>query len=416
MRESVRTPVPRLLHDIDGKGGAVSEQRCLAVAVERRQRVPQSCRRFRQLLDPLRVPRVDRLGGGGLRQTRRLSAEARMLRRDLQAGVRGVAVEGVEAEGVQHRLESDVRIVRQRIPQGQGAMGGQLGHQPIRERTDGFVLLRRVDLGTRRRATDGNGGSLDGAAGAGGLRCITIAALDWLKRRFVLGADEAAFDVQRPLVVDADEDACASDLRRIVADGPVLERRDGGLDLAETLIDLVGQLVGLRILLLKRVLFGLQRGEAGVIVFGEIDRLASEAAQTGGVAIGEVGGDRDPIPTLGPQRLGLGLELLDDQPIEQRRILQPAAIVMLEEVAQDHAAGGFVDIHPDELRAPVRRPDRALGELAADQIRLLVVGARYGVPDLFLASVVVGDGERHQLLQRHAVLGIDVEELVGDGG
>ena len=253
-------------------------------------------------------------------------------------------------------------------------------------------------------------------ARGGGLRRIAIAALDRLDRRFVLGADEAAFDVQRPLAVDADEDAGAGDLGRIVADGPVLERRDGGLDLAEALIDLVGQLVGLRVLLLKRVLFGLQRGEAGVLLFGEIDRLAGEAAQTGGVAIGEVGGDRDPIPTLGPQRLGLGLELLDDQPIEQRRILQPAAIVMLEEVAHDHAAGGFVDVHADEPRAAVGGPDRALGELAADQIRLLVVGARYGVPDLFLASVVVGDGERHQLLQRHAVLGIDVEELVGDGG
>ena len=218
------------------------------------------------------------------------------------------------------------------------------------------------------------------------------------------------------LVVDADEDAGAGDLGRIVADGPVLERRDGGLDLAEPLIDLVGQLVGLRVLLLKRVLFGLQRGEAGVLLFGEIDRLAGEAAQTGGVAIGEVGGDRDPLPALGAQRLGLGLELLDHQPIEQRRILQPAAIVMLEEVAHDHAAGGLVDVDADEPRAPVGGADRALGELAADQIGLLVVGARYGVPDLFLASVVVGDGERHQLLQRHAVLGIDVEELVGDGG
>ncbi len=164
-------------------------------------------------------------------------------------------------------------------------------------------------------------------------------------------------------------------------------------------------------MLLERVLFGLQRGEAGVLLLGEIGRLAGEAAQTGGVAIGEVGGDRDPLPTLGPQRLGLGLELLGHQPIEQRRILQPAAIVMLEEVAHDHAAGGFVDVHADELRAAVGGPDCALGELATDQIGLLVVGARDGVPDLLLTSVVVGDGERHQLLQRHAVLGIDVEEL-----
>ena len=52
-----------------------------------------------------------------------------------------------------------------------------------------------------------------------------------------------------------------------------------------------------------------------------------------------------------------------------------------------------------------------LGELAADQIGLLVVGARDGLPDLLLTGMVAGDGERHELLQRHAVLGIDVEEL-----
>ena len=100
---------------------------------------------------------------------------------------------------MQHRLEGDVRIVRQRIAQRQGAMGGQLGHQPIRKRTDGLVLLRRVDLGTRRRAADGDDGPLDWRrlGGGGGLRRIAIAALDRLDRRFVLGADEAAFDAQR---------------------------------------------------------------------------------------------------------------------------------------------------------------------------------------------------------------------------
>jgi hypothetical protein len=127
-------------------------------------------------------------------------------------------------------------------------MGGQLSHQPIRKRADGLVLLRRVRLGTCRRAADGDDGPLDGAAGAGGgLGRIASAALNRPDRRFVLGADEAAFDVQRPLAVDADEDASAGDLCRIVADGPVLERRDVGLDLAETLIDLVRQPVGLRV-------------------------------------------------------------------------------------------------------------------------------------------------------------------------
>ena len=112
MRQRARPPVPGFLDDVDGERGAVREQRRLAVAVERRQSVPQIGRRFGQLPAPLGVPRLDRLGRRGVRQARRLGAEARMLRRDLQAGVGRVAVEDLEAERMQDRLEGDMRIVR----------------------------------------------------------------------------------------------------------------------------------------------------------------------------------------------------------------------------------------------------------------------------------------------------------------
>ena len=86
---------------------------------------------------------------------------------------------------------------------------------------------------------------------------------------------------------------------------------------------------------------------------------------------------------------------------------------MLEQVAQHDATGRLIGVDADELRPLVGGADRAFGQLAADVIRLLVVGASERLPDLLLARMVVGDRERHQLLQRHAVLGIDVEELVG---
>jgi hypothetical protein len=44
------------------------------------------------------------------------------------------------------------------------------------------------------------------------------------------------------------------------------------------------------------------------------------------------------------------------------------------------------------------------------------VGVRKRVPDLLLTRVVVGDRERHQLLQRHRVFGIEIEELGRDRG
>ena len=36
------------------------------------------------------------------------------------------------------------------------------------------------------------------------------------------------------------------------------------------------------------------------------------------------------------------------------------------------------------------------------------------LPDLLLMGMVVGHRERHQLFQRHAVAGVDVEEFRGD--
>ncbi len=81
---------------------------------------------------------------------------------------------------------------------------------------------------------------------------------------------------------------------------------------------------------LKSVVLGLERFEAGAFLFGEVDSVAGQPAQAGGVAVREIGCDRDPLPTLGAQRLSLGLKLLDHEPIEQRRILRPAAVVMLK--------------------------------------------------------------------------------------
>jgi hypothetical protein len=89
------------------------------------------------------------------------------------------------------------------------------------------------------------------------------------------------------------------------------------------------------------------------------------------------------------------LKLLDHEPIEQCRTLQPPAVVVLEQVAHDHAAGSLIGFGADELRAPVRRPDRAFSELMADKVCLAVVGTRQSLPSLLLTRIVVGDGEGH---------------------
>ena len=151
-----------------------------------------------------------------------------------------------------------------------------------------------------------------------------------------------------------------------------------------------------------------------VSFFGQRHLLAAEPAQPVGVAVGEVGGDLDPLPAFGTDGLCFPLQLRGDEPVEQRRVLQPAAVVGLEQVAQHDAAGGLVVGDADEPRPPVGGTHRVLREHPADLVRLPRGHALQRLPHLLLARVVGIDRERHQLVERHAVLGIDLQQLRRD--
>ena len=92
------------------------------------------------------------------------------------------------------------------------------------------------------------------------------------------------------------------------------------------------------------------------------------------VAVGQVKRDLDPLPALNRNRLSLGLEFFRHQPIEQGRVLEPATVIALKEVMQHRAARRFVGLNTHKDRAPVRRPDRGLGQHAPDLEWLLVPG------------------------------------------
>ena len=199
------------------------------------------------------------------------------------------------------------------------------------------------------------------------------AAFDRLDRRLVLAPDIAALDPQSAVDVDADEHAGAGDFGGVIGDRPFVERRQRGLDLAKPRVHLVRQLHGVGVFLLQGVMLGPQRFPGRAFLFGESNGLPGQAAQPVGVAIRKVERDRDPLPALRAQGLGLGLQLLVRQPVEQRRVLEPAALVVLEQVAQHDAAGRLIGRDADELRPPVAGADRAFGQLAADEVGRLVV-------------------------------------------
>ena len=162
---------------------------------------------------------------------------------------------------------------------------------------------------------------------------------------------------------------------------------------------------------LELVEFGAQRVARRALLMGEIGRDAVELAQAVVVAIWKVGRDGDPLPALGRDGLGFGLQLLGDQGLDQAHILQPAAVVLLEEVTHDDASRRLVGVNPNEQHALVGCANGLLRQHATDLIRLLAIGTLERVPDQLLAHMVGCHRERHELFERYAVLGIDVEEL-----
>ena len=286
----------------------MGEQGLPAVAVERDQRIPEVGRLPWESRDPCLMPSVERVRQGAVLQARRLGAETGALQIEFQASVLSVAVERLQAERMQRRHEGDVRMLAQRVAKRERPMRRQFRHQPVGNRLQALVFLRLGRrLGLRRHArlvmlSPSGGGPRRAVLAFGfGLR---------LDRQFVLRPDVAPLDTQASRAVDADESAGAADLFGIERNRAIVEGGERRLDLAEPLIDLLGELVGLRIGFLQPVHLGLQGVARGLLLLGERDLLAAKLPQAIGVAVGEVGRDLDPLPALGADRLGSIFELV----------------------------------------------------------------------------------------------------------
>ena len=114
-----------------------------------------------------------------------------------------------------------------------------------------------------------------------------LAVVRPLDRRLVLRPHKATLDQERAVAVDADEGARAGDLGRIIDVRPLVERGQRLLDLAETRIDLVRQLVGVLILRFELRLFGAQRVDGRLLLVGDVGGRAVELPQAVIVAIRE---------------------------------------------------------------------------------------------------------------------------------
>jgi len=135
----------------------MGEQRGAAGAVEGGEPIPKGVVVLGQFGLPRLVPLGDRLGGGAILQVGRLDGEEHMPHRGIQACAGGAVLEGIKAELVQQHRQGDLRVVRHRIPQRQGAVGRQLADQPLRQRLDDVVSIVVI---IQLAAADGDDGAL----------------------------------------------------------------------------------------------------------------------------------------------------------------------------------------------------------------------------------------------------------------
>ena len=81
--------------------------------------------------------------------------------------------------------------------------------------------------------------------------------------------------------------------------------------------------------------------------------FALQFSQAAGVTEWEIDRHRDPFPAFLGDCLGLRLQLLSNKTVEQSDILKPAAIVMLEQIAQDGTSGLLVGVNANRQRTAI---------------------------------------------------------------
>ena len=380
---------------------------------KRVERVPERIALGGQLGLPTRMTLGDGAGAGAVLKVIGLRGEVDLSDRDLEAARSRADAEGVEHQLVQQRRQRDLWTARHCIAQRQRTVRRQLRHQAFGKGPDAVLLLRFV---SGRRPPDGDDGPLHrrlrGRTISVGLaaRGVALALRGRSSWHVVLRSDVTTLDPQPAVMAEANEGACAGDLGRIVAQRAVRQLLERCLDLAEPVVDRLRQFVLLTMLGDEPLLFGRECVDRRLLRLCRLDGLPVDPTKAELMTVGEAHRGLDPLPALGRDVLGLGLQLLGREAIEKRDVLEPAAAIGLEQVAQHGAPGRLIGVHPDEQDPFVRRLRGLLGQEPPDLVRLLRPGIPHRLPDLLLAGVIVRDGEGHELLERHAVNSVDLEQ------
>ncbi|MFZ3181126.1 MAG: hypothetical protein WA156_13170, partial [Methylocystis silviterrae] len=228
----------------------------------------------------------------------------------------------------------------------------------------------------------------------------------------ILGANKAALDLEGAVIVDADKYSGARDFGRIVDGRSLVNRRNLLFEFRELAVDLLGKIFFALVFVRQSVIFG-ERGVVTRLLLLRDRRVACrQPPQPIRVAIGKIDRDLRPLPAFGAQRVGRFREFFPRKAIKQRHILQPAAMILLEEIAKDNPARRLIGFNADEDRALVARLHRAFGQQTPDRVGLLDVRTVESLPNFLLPRMVVGDAYGHELLEAQFFGDVKVEQLL----
>ena len=88
------------------------------------------------------------------------------------------------------------------------------------------------------------------------------------------------------------------------------------------------------------------------------------------MAVRQVNRGLDPFPAFTCRIARSGAQFVGHELVEKRRILHPATIVAVEQVAHDISTSGFVSSNADKLRAPIPHIDTVFGQHPPNGMRL----------------------------------------------
>ena len=310
------------------------------------------------------MPRRDRRRGREVGKAREGRGE-RILGLDLQARVGRVVVEQPQRHRVQHGEKGHAGIVRKRVAQRKRMIGGELDHETVGQGAC-IVLVIFCALRGLHRAVE---------IGGAGFEVVLIAgdgdemhAVADVVGGFVFAAEITALDAKQAVVAKADEGSGFCFLRVLENGRTVFEIGDRANNEVAPRLVLLGAVARFveRFQLVEKGL------ELLVLILGERRRKRLQGPKIAVMVPRKIDGGFDPAPAFGLDGLGFGGELFADQAFEQGNVLQIAAFIIVEQIADDDAARGLVRVGADEDRAPVAGMHRFLGEHAADGVRSLV--------------------------------------------